>query len=499
VIPATRHSAEVAVSPTREAAMSLAAEGVPVLPVIGKRPVGRLAPHGVHSATTEADIIERWWEQEPDAGVGMRTGQPGGIAVLDLDTLDAMERAQRLGWPRRSGWPETALVQTRRGYHLLLRTDEALPTFDPFPGATFKAEGGYVLAPPSRHPDGGRYRAVGGEPVDVFGWLMEAIAERESAEPSTTTAITVPDVDGPPIYFPGRNTAITSIAGTLHDGSRNLAQLEADLSAINAARCVPPLPEAEVRDIACKMIRRAPCKPSTRVTPEVLEALAAFEAVMCSHAWRGSGLTDRDVLLAIVRAARNHGQLIPAGVRVSLSYRDLALRAAVSFRTVRKAIRRLKIARWITQDNAARQSREAGAFILLTKDAHKYHTQNPVPLVHLDGTCVIPTRVTPVRWGGVGKKAASVLDALLSLGGAATVREIADALRDPRPWELKRRQIAKLAEAGIVVLEGDAVMLAEGWETNLDLERELRGEKERERADRYRYREEQRRFHEGRR
>ena len=48
----------------------------------GKHPRTR---NGVKDATTDRAIIKTWWKKWPDANVGIATGQPSGIFVLDVD------------------------------------------------------------------------------------------------------------------------------------------------------------------------------------------------------------------------------------------------------------------------------------------------------------------------------------------------------------------------------------------------------------------------------
>src|SRR5688572_8635175 len=39
-----------------------------------KHPIGTLAPNGFKDATTDADVIRRWWSAHPDANIGIPTG-----------------------------------------------------------------------------------------------------------------------------------------------------------------------------------------------------------------------------------------------------------------------------------------------------------------------------------------------------------------------------------------------------------------------------------------
>ena len=47
----------------------------------GKHPMGPLAPHGVHDATTDAATLIRWWTDTPDANIGIATGAVSGLEI----------------------------------------------------------------------------------------------------------------------------------------------------------------------------------------------------------------------------------------------------------------------------------------------------------------------------------------------------------------------------------------------------------------------------------
>jgi Bifunctional DNA primase/polymerase, N-terminal len=64
-----------------EAAQWWARRGFPVFPVEprGKRPLSRLAPHGVMNASNDCEIIASWWQQAPTANIGLAI--PKGVFV----------------------------------------------------------------------------------------------------------------------------------------------------------------------------------------------------------------------------------------------------------------------------------------------------------------------------------------------------------------------------------------------------------------------------------
>lgn len=159
---------------TVAAALAYAAAGWPVLPVAAhaKHPLAR---HGVHDASVDAAQIRRWWRRWPDASVGVATGARSGLAIVDVD-VNAGGRESLVGL--RSGrltLPFTLLAYTGGGgVHLYYRQPEGLrvpntvgrlPNVDgPLPGIDLRGDGGYVVAPPSVHASGHRYRWASRQP-----------------------------------------------------------------------------------------------------------------------------------------------------------------------------------------------------------------------------------------------------------------------------------------------------------------------------------------------
>lgn len=136
---------------------------------------------GLHDATCDPARIKAWWRTWPAANVGIRTG--GGLAVVDVDpahggaaSVDALESAHgRL--------PDTMAVRTGgAGLHLYFAADGAVRNSAGAlgPGVDVRGEGGYVVAPPSRHASGGRYRWAGTAALAPLpDWVLEALVRPE--------------------------------------------------------------------------------------------------------------------------------------------------------------------------------------------------------------------------------------------------------------------------------------------------------------------------------
>lgn len=139
------HSA--ASSPKQQAAaIDLAEQGVAVLPCHpgGKAPLGRLVHNGVKDSTSDVSTVARWWSDEPRANIGMATGVVNGVAVVDVD-FDA--GADEGDFP--PSWNKTRVVRTPHGVHLYYAVDAPQRCYREVAGIGLKADGGYVIVPPS--------------------------------------------------------------------------------------------------------------------------------------------------------------------------------------------------------------------------------------------------------------------------------------------------------------------------------------------------------------
>lgn len=104
------------------------------------------------AATTDNDIIHHWWSAWPDANIAIVTGSGSGIIVVDVDD---MEKFKATGLELLT----TLIVHTGReggAHHYFRHPGIAVPnrTGD---GFDVRGDGGYVVAPPSLHPNGRPY------------------------------------------------------------------------------------------------------------------------------------------------------------------------------------------------------------------------------------------------------------------------------------------------------------------------------------------------------
>lgn len=144
----------------------------------GKHPLVR---RGLREATADLDQVGAWWTDRPWANVGLITGASSGIAVVDVDLPLALESLDRVA----DRLPRTLIGLTGGGgVHLVYGSDDPdlrnavgrLPGIQsPLPGIDLRANGGYIVAPPSLHSTGNRYSWLDAEvPIaPAPGWLKQ--------------------------------------------------------------------------------------------------------------------------------------------------------------------------------------------------------------------------------------------------------------------------------------------------------------------------------------
>jgi putative DNA primase/helicase len=275
-----RHSDPTPADPpnqVRDAALEYAREGLAVLPLhsprgggcscrrpctnVGKHPRTK---HGLNDATTDPDVIRRWWKTWPDANVAIRTGAVSKLAVLDVDPRHGGVDSLRALGPL----PETALSETGGGgYHIAFShpgghvktTANSLG-----PGLDIRADGGYIVAPPSLHASGKRY-AWKLHPSQI---PLAALPEKLHPGRRKDPAVERGQAAHMAIPEGARNATLASIAGTLRQCGLQEDELASALLAVNAHRCLPPLdgPRFDGSQTASPVTTRprARMPPSTR-------------------------------------------------------------------------------------------------------------------------------------------------------------------------------------------------------------------------------------------
>ena len=266
-----------------EAALAYAQAGRAVLPCkpSGKEP---LTAHGVKDATCDAVQILEWWKRCPDANVAIATGKVSGIVVLDIDPRHGGAESLKELEAKFGKLPDTVTTITggggRHAYFRYPKGVEGIPNSAGAlgPGLDVRADGGYVIAPPSMHPSGDEYQwPVQGalRLADIPKWLLALLSK-----PPTSTSTTGNGRFEVPLTIPEgeRNETLYRLARSLRAKALGPEVIRAALEAENQASCKPPLDEDEVEQIV-RNAASEPDRPDFRAADPEITRLAALPTI----------------------------------------------------------------------------------------------------------------------------------------------------------------------------------------------------------------------------
>jgi hypothetical protein len=131
-----------------------------------------MTAHGVKDATDDPALIKEWWTRTPEAGIGLaaRAEKVGDACFLEFDMKPTLK-----DWARNEGqpMPETRVHRSggKGAPHFLFTHTEKSLALGNCDGSTagrewfsFRANGRYIVAPPSVSPESGK-------PYTVFAVL----------------------------------------------------------------------------------------------------------------------------------------------------------------------------------------------------------------------------------------------------------------------------------------------------------------------------------------
>jgi len=181
------------VTALRDAALYYARQGWAVFPL---RPRAKepLVGGAYKAATAELEQVEAWWATWPDANIGLATGERSGVWVLDIDGPEGFASFDQLE-AEHGEVPDTQWASTGKGSHLYWQCPAG---HDPGrrigvrPGIDYIGGSGYLVLPPSIHPNGREYVWADADTVIPVApeWLFEL--QRPKTAPAGAPRIRAP-------------------------------------------------------------------------------------------------------------------------------------------------------------------------------------------------------------------------------------------------------------------------------------------------------------------
>jgi replicative DNA helicase len=187
-----------------------------------------MTKNGFENATTDVDVVRKWWVLTPDANIGIATGA-SQLVVVDIDVkagIDGFETCKQL-------FPALLTIATLRastpsgGQHIFFLAPDGIIIKNSAGklglGIDIRAWGGYVLAAPSVLPEVGTYTWLvnpdtgrKGVPLALPGDLLDALT------PTPVLRNTSPSTPGPARMSTGTDDYG---AGALDSARRELASM----------------------------------------------------------------------------------------------------------------------------------------------------------------------------------------------------------------------------------------------------------------------------------
>jgi hypothetical protein len=143
-------------------------------------------------ATSDPESLARWMQEFPDANWAVVCGERSGVWALDIDgdegTFSSLKMIRENGGKKFQAI-NTLASRTAAGWHMYFRwpADGGIRNSAGrlAPGCDVRGEGGYVIVPPSIHPNGKRYEWIseGAEIAEAPAWLMAMLIEHKLAMP----------------------------------------------------------------------------------------------------------------------------------------------------------------------------------------------------------------------------------------------------------------------------------------------------------------------------
>jgi hypothetical protein len=288
--------------------------------------------------TERASVTEAtaWFAQTPDANLAIITGAVSGLGIVDVDGEEGFTTLARLGL--RS--PVVSL--TGKGRQLFFRhpgtkLSNAVRTL---PGIDIRGDGGYVVAPPSVHPNGKRYTWLGG-----VGGVLNLPSFPTGLFVSPASSGTTPNI-AKPVGWIGtalkslgegnRNDTFASVVGRLHRDRWTPDDIRAVLLP-HAVRV--QFPESELDTVIWSITRKPvvitgkPVSPAGNGQPVAKLVLRTFDRDLGEYWKRQSGNRKLEFRTGYKRfdaitTGLQRGELLVVGARTETGKTNLLLGCA---------------------------------------------------------------------------------------------------------------------------------------------------------------------------
>ena len=310
-----------------EAALEYAGEGFAVFPLKVKDKIPATAD-GFKSATTDEHTIRRWWNQNPDFNIGIATGAvSGGLVVIDIDNGHGGDGSGSIrDWERANEQlPDTVTCLTGSGgvHYYYKFTEGYRNTAGLLDSVDIRADGGYVVAPPSVHPNGQLYEwEVEHSPEDIQIPRDAAPVKKllHSRKKKTPEPKHQPVANA--IQTGTRVDSLVQLIGSMKRSGVLDASIKQAVMSENLLRCDPPLTQEELaQEVFPALTRNWPAE-------DPYTAVSLPEPYVLSSVWEEPPKIAPPLIEDVLR--QGHKMIISAPSKAGKSFALMELAFAIA-------------------------------------------------------------------------------------------------------------------------------------------------------------------------
>lgn len=218
---------------------------------------------GCKEATDDISQVTKWWFDNPFCNIGIATGN--GIVVIDVDEGEGKSGEASIGqWQSINGkLPDTITSITGKGgRHIIYKSDcDYNNRVGIIPNVDIRGIGGYIVAPPSVHPNGTRYKWASTFNPTMISMVDDTVKKLIGSVAVTSTPSNYPakpplDIGTLNFNQGNRNDSLFRYGCSLQGKGFDDIKILEELTMTNSSKCNPPLSSEEVNKIYSSVISK---------------------------------------------------------------------------------------------------------------------------------------------------------------------------------------------------------------------------------------------------
>ena len=298
-------------------ALALQGMGISVIPIKPRAKEPSVKWKERQQTAYSGEELKEIYGPNPELGVGVVTGKVSGIFVVDIDSGTGGLHALADLELEHGALPETARAKTAGGgYHYYFRYVPGITNSVSSIGGGIdvRGDGGFVVAPPSRHPDPCKHKNCDPKQhydwdipitdngiVDAPKWLIDLVLEASKTPENTNNTQLVNPGD---LVIEGkRRTTLLTQGGKLIKSGWPSDLIGDALRAYNERYCAPPLPADELQAMVTDITTRY----ESHIAPTLYNPVAVsdwFDVEESADEWLIEGLIPRGGFITLAAPAK---------------------------------------------------------------------------------------------------------------------------------------------------------------------------------------------------